>query len=91
LANLILHQADAGRESCPKPPFNLQEIKLIEPAFLQMQILAQTRKRPQNKGVQDTSRTTHQRDRTHDGAFYSCRRSPPLIDAANISLTHHPR
>jgi hypothetical protein len=36
----------------------LQEIKLIDHTFLQKQILANPRKRQQNKGAQDTSRAT---------------------------------
>jgi hypothetical protein len=40
---ITLHRADGGRESRPKPPFNLQEIKLIGPTFLQKQILAEPR------------------------------------------------
>jgi hypothetical protein len=39
-----------------RPP--QQEIKLIELPFLQKQILTELRKRPQNNGIQDTSRTT---------------------------------
>jgi hypothetical protein len=55
---ITLHRADEGTESRPEPPFNLQEIKLIKPTFLQMQILAEPRKHPQNNGVHNTSRTT---------------------------------
>jgi hypothetical protein len=55
---ITLHRADGGRESHPKPTFNLQEIKPIKPTFLQAQILAEPRKRRRNKGVQDISRTT---------------------------------
>ncbi len=51
---IILHRADEGTESRPKPPFNLQEIKLFGRSFLQKQILA----RPRHKAVQDTSRAT---------------------------------
>jgi hypothetical protein len=55
---ITLHRAAGGRESRPKPPFNLQEIKLIGRSFLQKQILAEPRKPSQNMDVQDTSRTT---------------------------------
>ena len=55
---ITLHRADGGTESRPKPPFNLQEIKLIGQTFLQKQILAEPRKHPQNMEVQDSSRTT---------------------------------
>src|SRR5450432_1027243 len=48
---ITLHRADGGRESRPRPPFNLQEIKLIGPTFLQKQILAEPRKRPEIKGI----------------------------------------
>ncbi len=41
------------------PPFNLQEIKPVGQTFLQMQILAELRKCPQNKGGYDTSRMTN--------------------------------
>jgi hypothetical protein len=56
---ITLHRADGGRESRPKSPFNLQEIKRIGRAFLQKQILVEPRNRPQNKGDRDTSRTTN--------------------------------
>ena len=55
---ITLHRADGGTESRPKPPFNLQEIKLIELTFSQKRILAEPRKHPQNIEVQDFSRTT---------------------------------
>ena len=55
---ITLHRADGGRESRPKPPFKLHEIKLIELTFLQKRILAKPRNRPQNMEVQNTSRTT---------------------------------
>jgi hypothetical protein len=42
-------------EFAPKPPFNLQEIKLRGGPILQMQILPDPRKIQQNNGVQDTS------------------------------------
>src|SRR5271156_5762467 len=48
---ITLHRADGGRESRPKPPFNLQEIKLIDHTFLQKQILADLRKRPEIKRI----------------------------------------
>jgi hypothetical protein len=70
---ITLHRADGGRESRLKPPFNSQEIKLRGGPFLQMQILAQPRKPPRNKSVQDTSQTTN------DGRVSSFRRMVPLM------------
>jgi hypothetical protein len=39
---VTLHCADGGgTKSRPEPPFNLQDIKLIGPSFLQKQILVE--------------------------------------------------
>ena len=51
------------------PPFNLQEIKPVGQTFLQMQILAELRKCPQNKGGYDTSRMTTKHQSTLRGIW----------------------
>jgi hypothetical protein len=40
---ITLHRADGGTESRPESPFNLQEIKLTGPSFLQKKILVEPR------------------------------------------------
>ena len=43
---ITIHRADGATESRPEPPFNLQEVKLIGPSFLQKQIPVEPRKSP---------------------------------------------
>ena len=55
---ITLRQADGETESRPNAPINLQEMKLTDAAFRQMQYLANPRKRLKNQASPDTSRAT---------------------------------
>ncbi len=59
---ITLRQADGETESRQNAPINLQEIKLTAATFLQMQRLADPRKRLKNQTSPDSSRTTPQRE-----------------------------
>jgi hypothetical protein len=56
---ITLRQADGETESRQNAPINLQEIKLTAATFLQMQRIADPRKRLKNQTSPDSSRTTY--------------------------------